>query len=78
MLILTSDPWQSKLEACSEQLEQKRAEVAKLQERLTALSAAFQASVRDSEFEEFLTKVFKKKIKRVQKKEQTKDDGENV
>ncbi|KAM7393288.1 hypothetical protein PAMA_008099 [Pampus argenteus] len=61
----------SKLDECNEQLELKRRDIAKLQEREKALAAAFKASLgEDNKFEEFLTKVFKK-IKRVNKKKQT-------
>ncbi|XP_042365640.1 cilia- and flagella-associated protein 44 [Plectropomus leopardus] len=67
----------SKLEECNEQLELKRGDIAKLQEKEKALTAAFQASLGEgNKFEEFLTKVFKKKIKRVKKKEQTGNEGE--
>lgn len=67
---------QSKLEECSEQLELKQRDIAKLQEREKALITAFQASLgENNKCEEFLTKVFKKKIKRVKKKEQTGDEG---
>uniref|UniRef100_A0A8D0ARD3 Cilia- and flagella-associated protein 44 n=1 Tax=Sander lucioperca TaxID=283035 RepID=A0A8D0ARD3_SANLU len=55
----------------NEQLELKRGDIAKLQEREKALIAAFHASLgEENKFEDFLTKVFKKKIKRVKKKEQ--------
>ncbi|XP_076614824.1 cilia- and flagella-associated protein 44 [Chaetodon auriga] len=66
-----------KLEECNAQLELKHGEIAKLQEREKALTAAFQASLgKENKFEEFLTKVFKKKIKRVKKKEQTGNEEE--
>lgn len=52
-------------------------DIAKLQEREKALTAAFQASLgENNKFEEFLTKVFKKKVKRAKKKDQTGDKGE--
>uniref|UniRef100_A0A3B4XPH3 Cilia- and flagella-associated protein 44 n=1 Tax=Seriola lalandi dorsalis TaxID=1841481 RepID=A0A3B4XPH3_SERLL len=55
-----------------EQLELKQRDIVKLQEREKALTTTFQASLgEDNKFEEFLTRVFKKKIKRVKKKEQT-------
>nr|XP_024659041.1 cilia- and flagella-associated protein 44 isoform X2 [Maylandia zebra] len=67
----------SKLGECNEQLEMKRRDIAKLQEREKALTAAFQASLgENNKYEEFLTKVFKKKIKRVKKKEQTGNEEE--
>ncbi|XP_050928726.1 cilia- and flagella-associated protein 44 [Lates calcarifer] len=69
----------SKLEECSEQLELKQRDIAKLQEREKALITAFQASLgENNKCEEFLTKVFKKKIKRVKKKEQTGDEEEEA
>ncbi|KAA8584641.1 hypothetical protein FQN60_008426, partial [Etheostoma spectabile] len=62
---------QSKLEVYNEQLELKRGDIAKLQEREKALVAAFHASLgEENKFEVFLTKVFKKKIKRVKETEQ--------
>ncbi|KAM3873982.1 cilia- and flagella-associated protein 44 [Diretmus argenteus] len=65
----------SKLEECNEQLELKRRDVAKLQERERALAAAFQASLgENNKFADFLTKVFKKKIKR--KKETPRKEGQ--
>ncbi|KAJ4937453.1 hypothetical protein JOQ06_002088, partial [Pogonophryne albipinna] len=67
----------SKLEEYNEQLEVKRADIVKLQEREKALHAAFYASLgEENKFEEFLTKVFKKKIKRVKKKEPTGNEDE--
>ncbi|XP_041667527.1 cilia- and flagella-associated protein 44 [Cheilinus undulatus] len=67
----------SKLEEFNEQLEQKRADITRLQEREKALFAAFQALLGlEHKFEEFLTKVLKEKIKRVKKKEPTGDEEE--
>ncbi|XP_047426661.1 cilia- and flagella-associated protein 44-like [Mugil cephalus] len=61
----------SELEECNEQLEVNMRDMAKLQERDKALTAAFQDSLgENNKFEEFLTKVFKKKVKRAKKKEQ--------
>ncbi|KAM9841110.1 cilia- and flagella-associated protein 44 [Aulostomus maculatus] len=58
----------SKLDECHEELALKRRAIVKVQEREKSLAAAFQASLGDdNKFEEFLTKVFKKKIKRVEK-----------
>ncbi|XP_040013967.1 cilia- and flagella-associated protein 44 [Xiphias gladius] len=69
----------SKLEECNEQLELKQRDIAKLQEREKALIAAFQASLgENNKFEEFLTRVFKKNVKRVKKKEQTGTEEEEV
>lgn len=50
--------------------------MAELQERERALPAALQASLDKNKFEEFLTRVFRKKIKRVKKKERTGVEGE--
>ncbi|KAM4701823.1 cilia- and flagella-associated protein 44 [Discoglossus pictus] len=59
-----------KTEDCLQQLETKKKEIAKLQEREKALTAAFHASLgENNKFATFLTKVFKKKIKRAKKKE---------
>ncbi|XP_053196505.1 cilia- and flagella-associated protein 44 [Scomber japonicus] len=67
----------SKVEECNEQLELKRRDIAKVQEREKTLAAAFQASLgEENKFEEFLTKVFRKRIKRVKKKEPTGDEEE--
>ncbi|XP_037835456.1 cilia- and flagella-associated protein 44 [Kryptolebias marmoratus] len=61
----------SKLEECNELLELKTRDVTRLQERDKALTATFQASLGDENpFEDFLTKVFRKKIKRVKKKKE--------
>uniref|UniRef100_A0A8B9KLV5 Cilia- and flagella-associated protein 44 n=1 Tax=Astyanax mexicanus TaxID=7994 RepID=A0A8B9KLV5_ASTMX len=60
----------SKLEECKQQLDLKKREVAKLQEKEKSLTAAFLSSLgENNKFTDFLTKVFKKKIKRVKKKE---------
>uniref|UniRef100_A0A8C9S6G7 Cilia- and flagella-associated protein 44 n=1 Tax=Scleropages formosus TaxID=113540 RepID=A0A8C9S6G7_SCLFO len=67
----------SKLEECELQLEMKRRDIAKLQEQEKAITATFLASLGESnKFADFLTKVFKKKIKRVKKKEKTGDEEE--
>ncbi|XP_071388965.1 cilia- and flagella-associated protein 44 [Centroberyx affinis] len=67
----------SKLEESNGQLELKRRDIAKLQEREKAMMAAFQASLgENNKFADFLTKVFKKKIKRV-KKEQKEEEEED-
>ncbi|XP_061887395.1 cilia- and flagella-associated protein 44-like [Entelurus aequoreus] len=60
----------SKLEECREELEFKHRDIAKVQERDRAVSKAFRASLGDDKkFEEYLLKVFKKKIKRAKQKE---------
>ncbi|XP_062982990.1 cilia- and flagella-associated protein 44 [Elgaria multicarinata webbii] len=61
---------QHKLNSYLELIEDKKAEIAKLQEREKTLYANFQASLgENNKFAAFLTKVFKKRIKRVKKKE---------
>ncbi|KAM6977661.1 cilia- and flagella-associated protein 44 [Aplochiton taeniatus] len=67
----------SKLEECTQQLEVKKRDIAKLQEKEKTNMATFQASLGDNnKFADFLTRVFKKKIKRVKKKEKTGDEEE--
>lgn len=53
----------------------KQAEVTKVQDKDKALTEAFLETVADNPFEEFLTKVFKKTVKRNKKKEQDGDRG---
>ncbi|CAM4444167.1 unnamed protein product [Caretta caretta] len=61
---------QWKLDNYLSQMEDKKYEIAKLQEREKALYATFQASLgENNKFASFLTKVLKKKIKRVKKKD---------
>lgn len=56
-------------------LERKKKDIEKLQEKDKALNAQFQASLGDNnKFADYLTKVFKKKIKR-SKKKITEGDG---
>lgn len=70
---------QSELEEFNEMLELKEKNIAKVQEKETAVKASFKASLgQGNKFEEFLTKVFKKKIKRVKEKEQTGSEGTQV
>ncbi|KAK5618674.1 hypothetical protein CRENBAI_014332 [Crenichthys baileyi] len=60
----------SKLEEYNELLELKRSNIAKLQEREKALTTTFKASLGENNpIQEFLTKVFRRKIKWVKKKE---------
>lgn len=55
----------------------KRSDIAKLQEIEKALAAAFKASLGENHpFQEFLTRVFRKKVKRVKKRETTGDEGD--
>ncbi|KAF7218171.1 transcript variant X2 [Nothobranchius furzeri] len=68
-----------KLEECNQQLELKGAEMIDLKKRVRALTDAFQASLGENcPFEEFLTKVFTQKIKRVQMEKSPlhEEDGE--
>ncbi|XP_071995060.1 cilia- and flagella-associated protein 44 isoform X2 [Engystomops pustulosus] len=61
-----------------EQLETKRKEVMRLQEKEKALHAAFLTALGEgNKFAAFLTRVFKKKIKRVKKKEVHGDEEED-
>ena len=64
----------SKVEECQLKLEAKKEEIDKLQEKDKALYSTFSHTLgENNKFEGFLTKVFKKKIKRVKKTE--KDAG---
>lgn len=67
---------QDKAEECLQQLEAKKRDIAKLQEREKTLHSTFHVSLgENNKFADFLTKVFKKKIKRVKKKEKKGDEG---
>ncbi|NXG08113.1 CFA44 protein, partial [Sakesphorus luctuosus] len=69
-LISEQEAIQSELKSCLEQMEERKCEILKLQECKKTLYASFQASLgEDNEFAHFLTKVLKKKIERVEKKE---------
>ncbi|KYO22379.1 cilia- and flagella-associated protein 44 isoform A [Alligator mississippiensis] len=69
-LISEEEGMQWKLNNYLAQMEDKKSEIAKLQEREKALYATFQASLgENNNFASFLTKVLKKKIRRVKKKE---------
>ena len=62
----------------NEKLTLKRKDEERLQEKEKALLTTFQSSLGDNnKFVEFLTKVFKKRIKR-SKKKPTDGDGESV
>ncbi|XP_052253766.1 cilia- and flagella-associated protein 44-like isoform X2 [Dreissena polymorpha] len=68
---------QAKIVEVTSKLEVKKKEIEKLQEREKALYAAFQVSLGDNnKFADYLTKVFKKKIKRSKKKTTEGDDDE--
>nr|XP_056714145.1 cilia- and flagella-associated protein 44 [Euleptes europaea] len=69
-LISEEEEMQAKLNSYFQQIEDKKLEIAKLQEREKILYATFQASLgENNKFAGFLTKVLKKKIKRAKKKE---------
>lgn len=77
--ILPSLSRQSKLEGCIEELELMQGEIAKLEKRKKALNVAFEAMLGlENKFEDELTRVFKKKVKRVKKNEQTESKGEGT
>ncbi|XP_030059762.1 cilia- and flagella-associated protein 44 [Microcaecilia unicolor] len=66
-----------KCEDYQQQLEIKKRDIAKLQEREKALCANFNSSLgENNKFANFLTKVFKKKIKRTKKKEVVGEEDE--
>ncbi|XP_076020168.1 cilia- and flagella-associated protein 44 [Genypterus blacodes] len=66
-----------KTETYNGQLEVKQREIVRLQEQEKSLMASFRALLGDNnKFADLLTRVFKKKIKRVKKKEQTAMEGE--
>ena len=56
-------------------MQAKEKEVARLQGEEKALESSFLEKLEENKFKEFLIKVFKKKIKRVKKKE-VKEGGE--
>ncbi|KAM9277709.1 cilia- and flagella-associated protein 44 [Cariama cristata] len=69
-LISEQEAMQSKLNSYLAQMEDRKREIVKLQEREEALYANFQASLgENNEFAHFLTKVLKKKIKCMEEKE---------
>ncbi|KAG8136767.1 hypothetical protein E2320_005324 [Naja naja] len=69
-LVSEEEEMQNKLNDWLALIESKKSEIAKLQEREKILYATFQASLgENNKFAAFLTKVLKKKIKRVKKKE---------
>ncbi|NWR30494.1 CFA44 protein, partial [Tachuris rubrigastra] len=69
-LISEQEATQLELKSCLAQMEDKKCEILKLRECKKALYANFQASLGESnDFAHFLTKVLKKKIECVEKKE---------
>ncbi|XP_037245690.1 cilia- and flagella-associated protein 44 [Falco rusticolus] len=74
-LISEQEAMQSKLNSYLAQMEDRKDEIVKLQECEKALYANFQASLgENNEFSHFLTKVLKKKINWVEKKEREADE----
>ncbi|XP_038057956.1 cilia- and flagella-associated protein 44-like isoform X2 [Patiria miniata] len=68
---------QLKVAECQQKLDAKRKDIDRLMEKEKALYANFQASLgENNKFAEFLTKVFKKKIKRAKKKAQTEEGSD--
>ncbi|XP_077352720.1 cilia- and flagella-associated protein 44-like isoform X2 [Festucalex cinctus] len=66
-----------KLEECKEALELKYKAITKVKEKEKAVTKAFQASLGDDKtFEEYLTKVFKRKIKRTKKEHSGEEEEE--
>lgn len=62
---------------CKKQMELKKRDILRLQGKEKTIAATFQASLgENNKFEEFLTRVFKKKIKRTKKKETHGREGE--
>ncbi|XP_039534946.1 cilia- and flagella-associated protein 44 isoform X2 [Pimephales promelas] len=66
----------AKMHECKKQMEQKKRDILRLQGKEKTLTATFQASLgENNKFEEFLTRVFKKKIKHTKKKENGGEGG---
>ncbi|XP_077051647.1 cilia- and flagella-associated protein 44 [Siphateles boraxobius] len=69
----------AKMHECKKQMEQKKRDILRLQGKEKTLTATFHASLgENNKFEEFLTRVFKKKIKRSNKKETRGGEGGDV
>nr|XP_049595219.1 cilia- and flagella-associated protein 44-like isoform X3 [Syngnathus scovelli] len=67
-----------KLEECKEELELKYKAITEVREKEKAVTKAFQASLGDDKkIEEYLKKVFRRKIKRTKKKEQPGEEEED-
>ncbi|XP_056336376.1 cilia- and flagella-associated protein 44 [Danio aesculapii] len=64
------DDIQGRMRECKRQMELRKRDIQRLQNRERSIAASFQTSLGENQrFEEFLTRVFKKKIKRTKKKE---------
>ncbi|KTG29183.1 hypothetical protein cypCar_00002686 [Cyprinus carpio] len=69
----------TKMHENKKQMELKKRDILRLQGKEKTIAATFQASLgENNKFEEFLTRVFKKKIKRTKKKETQGRDGGDV
>ncbi|XP_068733143.1 cilia- and flagella-associated protein 44-like isoform X1 [Montipora capricornis] len=69
---------QEKVEDCQMKLDSKKQDIEKLQEQEKALYSTFSAALgENNKFEPFLTRVFKKKIKRAKKKTQTEEGSDD-
>ncbi|NWT84653.1 CFA44 protein, partial [Lanius ludovicianus] len=68
-LINEQEEIQSKLKSYLAQMEDRKREIAMLQERERALYASFEASLGENEFADFLTDILKKEVEFVEKKE---------
>ncbi|KAI2652935.1 Cilia- and flagella-associated protein 44 [Labeo rohita] len=69
----------AKMHDCKKQMELKKRDILRLQGKEKTIAATFQASLgENNKFEEFLTRVFKKKIKRTKKKETHGREGDDV
>ncbi|XP_073677561.1 cilia- and flagella-associated protein 44 [Garra rufa] len=69
----------AKMHDCKKQMELKKRDILRLQGKEKTIAATFQASLgENNKFEEFLTRVFKKKIKRTKKKETQGRDGDDA
>ena len=75
--IQEKDDMEDKLDECQEAVDNKKSELEKLQEREKTLFSTFLDTIgENNKFEAFLTKVFRKKIKRT-KKHQTVDEEDD-
>ncbi|XP_067282839.1 cilia- and flagella-associated protein 44 isoform X3 [Pseudorasbora parva] len=69
----------AKMHECKKQMELKKRDILRLEGKEKTLAATFQASLgENNKFVEFLTRVFKKKIKRTKKKETHGGEGGDV
>lgn len=65
------------IDRCQMKLEMKKEEIEKLQEREKSLHSTFSSMIgENNKFEGFLTRVFKKKIKRAKNKAESRDESD--